>query len=304
MFSAAVFLITCSRYGEAAVGRADSWCQAGASLQQLSLKVGSILVSVTLKEAERLSAGIISVAALKFAVEVLLLSAVAHLCKGVDHQRIVYGAAVSAFYSAMCLSVRAAFLTTPLFRIVILAVTVWLAFGSGIQLLYKSCVYLLLNAAIGGLSLTMEGMKLWTIFAGALCISIVCVFVSADAGGCVPVELHYGSRKLLLTALRDTGNTLKDPVTGRSVLVIGSDSAQKLTGLSVHQLRNPTETLCSGIIPGLRLIPYRTINNEGGMLLALLLKDVRIGSWRGSSLVAFAPAKIGNGYEALTGGKV
>ena len=256
------------------------------------------------KEEERLSIGLLSVTVLKFLVEVLLLSAAGHLCKDKSGWfRILSAAAVSAVYCGACLCVRVAFLRAPVYRIGILALTVWLAFGFGIQLLYKSSVYLLLNAAIGGFSFSLD---LLALLAGAICICIVCMFTSVEneVGVCVPVELCYGNKKLALTALRDTGNTLKDPLTGRSVLIIGADSAEKLTGLSVQQLKDPAGTLCAKVIPGLRLVPYKTIGDGGGMLLALMLKNVKIGSWTGNSMVAFAPEKLGNGYQALTGGKI
>ena len=40
------------------------------------------------------------------------------------------------------------------------------------------------------------------------------------------------------------------------------------------------------------------------MMLALRLKDVKIGSWRGNALVAFAPEPFGkqDGYQMLVGG--
>jgi iron complex outermembrane receptor protein len=70
--------------------------------------------------------------------------------------------------------------------------------------------------------------------------------------------------------------------------------------LSADQLRKPLETI--GLLPGLRLIPYKTISGRG-FLLAMPMQNVKIGSYRGSSLVAFSPESIGNGnYQALTGG--
>lgn len=264
------------------------------------------MVQMILWGAEHMTVGMMSVV-LRFSVEVLLLFAASRLCKGrIDVWRIPAAALVSAAYSAVCLSAGGGFPALPACRILVLAVTVWLAFGFGRLTLYRGCVYLLLSAAIGGLSSGMEWKELWTLLAGAYCLCIVCVFVSGGGTGetTVPVEVSYGGKKLCLTALRDTGNTLRDPLTGNPVLVIGADSAVKLTGLSMQQLKNPAETLCTGNIPGLRLIPYKTICNGGGMLLALKLKNVRIGTWRGNSLVAFAPETIGNGYEALMGGQV
>jgi hypothetical protein len=104
--------------------------------------------------------------------------------------------------------------------------------------------------------------------------------------------------------LRDTGNGLQDPITGESVLVIGPEAAANLLGLTQSQLQNPVETLKQRTVPGLRLIPYRSVGQPGGMLLGLRIKEVTVGDRRGSVLVAFAPARIGGneGYQALTGG--
>ena len=123
-------------------------------------------------------------------------------------------------------------------------------------------------------------------------------------GRCVPVVIGLGEEKLELLALRDTGNTLRDPITGREVLVVGADVAGELTGLTREQLLAPVESV--GALEGLRLIPYRTVNNGSGFLLALRLQDVIIGKRRGNSLVAFAPEEISaeGAYQALTGGTV
>ena len=107
-----------------------------------------------------------------------------------------------------------------------------------------------------------------------------------------------------MTALRDTGNTLKDPVTGADVLVVAQQVAEQITGLNSQQLSNPVESI--GVIPGLRLIPYRTVGQSGGMLLALRIQKVKIGKQWGSRLVAFAPNGLcaDGRYQALTGGNI
>jgi hypothetical protein len=55
-------------------------------------------------------------------------------------------------------------------------------------------------------------------------------------------------------------------------------------------------------IPGLRLLPYQAVGLKDGVLPAKRFPDVRIGTQRGSGLVAFAPNELGIGYDALTGG--
>ena len=117
------------------------------------------------------------------------------------------------------------------------------------------------------------------------------------------VTIYYRDQVMSVIALQDTGNTLRDPVTGEQVLVLSSHAARKLTGLSEEQIRKPLETLASRILPGLRLIPYKTVGS-GGMLLAMKFDKVKIGEKLQSAVVAFAAEDFGKGesYQALTGG--
>ena len=135
---------------------------------------------------------------------------------------------------------------------------------------------------------------------GAAGIGFACLAIGKGRD-LIPVELTYGAQTVRLTALRDTGNSLRDPITGKPVLIVGADIAEKLTGLSPAALRDPVRTM--GSLPGLRLIPYRTVGNTG-FLLALRIPSVKIGNRQGSALVAFSPHILGSGYQALTGGTV
>ena len=115
----------------------------------------------------------------------------------------------------------------------------------------------------------------------------------------IPVELCYGEQIFQLTALRDTGHSLRDPITGKNVLIVGADMAQRLTGLCPRELRDPVGTMQS--IPGLRLIPYQTVGNTG-FLLAIFVAQAKIGERQGSAVVALSPNVFGSHYQALTGG--
>ena len=109
-----------------------------------------------------------------------------------------------------------------------------------------------------------------------------------------------------LVALRDTGNNLRDPVTGESVLVAGADVAEKLLGLSAYQLSHPVETLAYGILPGMRLIPYHAVGQPGGIMVAVRFRGAKIGNTYSDPLVAFAPEVLARGevYQMLTGGAI
>ena len=57
---------------------------------------------------------------------------------------------------------------------------------------------------------------------------------------------------------------------------------------------------------GLRLIPYNSVGQPGGMMLMKRFDNVKMGDKKGSALVAFAPERIGAGqvYQALAGGNL
>ena len=113
-------------------------------------------------------------------------------------------------------------------------------------------------------------------------------------------------RRINLIALRDTGNNLRDPISGESVLVAGADVAEKLLGLTSWQLAHPVETLASGAVPGVRLIPYHAVGQPGGLLVALRFQRAKIGNTFANPLVAFAPEVLAGGevYQMLTGGAI
>lgn len=241
---------------------------------------------------------------LNFAVNFMLLLASSRLaCLECTGLRAALGGGVSALYAAACTVPRLWFLQSRLWYAVSLLTVCLTAFGIELTTLRRGAVFCLLRLALDGLA---DGTDNYfdLIWAGSL--SLVCLY--GFRGGrwqrYIPVALCYGQKKVDLTALHDTGNTLRDPVTGRPVLVVGADIAGMLTGLTKQQLSRPVETM--GAIPGLRLIPYRTVGSAGDFLLALRIKDAVIGNRKTDTLVAFAPQELdGNGiYQALIGGTV
>ena len=184
-----------------------------------------------------------------------------------------------------------------------------IAFGVCRSALRRCLVFILLTMAVGGCAQIMGTGGFWSVLltAGGVCFLCFVGFRGRLGGqSLVPVELTYGQQHARILALRDTGNTLCDPVTGQSVLIVGPQIATQLLGLTPLQLQQPVETVASGVVPGLRLIPYRALGSASGMLTALRLHDVRIGKWQGSTLVAFAPQGLDTEgtYQALTGGAV
>lgn len=221
--------------------------------------------------------------------------------------RCAVAALMGAVYSGACLLPGFRFLGNLLWRCVSLCLMGSMAFGLNASALKRCGIFLLLSMAMGGIAMSVGRGNLFSlVLCAAVCLLLSWISFGGQVGGreYVPLKITYEGRSASLIALKDTGNTLKDPVTGEQVLVISAEVAGRLTGLTAEQLRKPLETLVFHPIPGLRLIPYRSVGNAGGFLLAKRFEDVTIGEKKQSALVAFAAEGLGKGeiYQALTGG--
>lgn len=245
---------------------------------------------------------------LNFLVDFLLLMGTNSLCgRPPGWKRAALAAALGGVYGGACLLPGFHFLGNTLWRLVSLALISGIAFGFSVSGLRRGIVFVLLSMALGGIALGLGSSGVVSLIAAAAGVFLMCFLGFRNklgAASYVPVELRYGGKSVQLTALCDTGNTLRDPVTGKPVLVVGAQIAQQLLGLTPQQLQSPAAAVTEAPLPGLRLIPYRAVGQPGGLLLALRLPQVRIGTWKGSSLVAFAPDGLSadGEYQALTGG--
>lgn len=256
----------------------------------------------------RMSEYMIGVMLLSFAIDALLLVAAGRLSDQSPRLiRLVIAAGVNSLYAALCLLPTFYFLGNLHWRIACLAITAAIAYGFSQAGFRGGLAFCFLYLALGGAVTAIGDGGIIGILCSAAIVCLLCGFglrFCPLENKYIPVELSYKNKCVSLTALRDTGNTLRDPVTGQQVLVISGDIATELTGLTREQLRKPLDAI--GIISGLRLIPYHSVDNNGGFLLAMRMHNSKIGSWRGSALVAFAPEVLNREgvYQALTGGTV
>lgn len=247
---------------------------------------------------------------LNFAVDLLLIIAANRLTGyPVRGLPTLCAAGLGAVYGAVCFLPGMTFLSGELWCFLVMIGMCTVAFGVNRSTLRRGALFILLNLSVGGLCLLVQAGRVGDICLAATGVCAASMLISRGnnpAAQYVTVMLRRGDRVRTIVALRDTGNTLKDPVTGNSVLIAGADVARDLLGLTPAQLRDPICTVVSGVIPGGRLMPYRSVGNPNGMLLGVRLDEVRIDSAPANVLVAFAPEQIGSreGYQALTGGVV
>lgn len=220
-------------------------------------------------------------------------------------RRWIPGAVLAGVYAALCLQPGLSFLGNGFCRILALIAVGVISFGTGVK---QIVLFMLFSFAMEGIVTGLGGGKLWVAMPSAVFIILCAVLFRSIRGQerYIPVELQFRGKHMKLTALRDTGHGLYDPITGASVLVVDANISRELTGLSEQQLRQPVEVMRQPPIPGLRLIPYQTIGQSTGLLLGTRISMVRIGGWQGCIMVAFAPEEFSSKgeFQALTGGSV
>lgn len=217
--------------------------------------------------------------------------------------RCALAATLGGIYAGACMLHGFHFLGNSFWRVCVLGLIAMCAFGTN-KSAWKRCgIFLLLSMALGGVAVCFGRRDVLGLVLAAGGIWMLCrIGFPGNMGGreYVPMRLSYGGNTVQLTALRDSGNSLRDPITGEPVFVVGGETARKLTGLTEEQLRAPLETLAVRPIPGLRLIPYRAVGG-GGMLLGLRMDSVTVDGRTQKAIVAFSGEEIGNGggYQAL-----
>ncbi len=122
------------------------------------------------------------------------------------------------------------------------------------------------------------------------------------------ITLSFCGKETLVTALFDTGNELLDPATGLPVLILEPTAAERLLPPELSWLLQELRAdnapalltrIPSGLRMRFRLVAYRALGRESGLLLAFRPDEVR-----GSPplLAAISPNRVSNGrYDALIG---
>lgn len=245
---------------------------------------------------------------LNFIVDLMLFMGTNRLAGyACNWKRETAAAAVGALYAGACILPGFHFLGNLLWRIVSLVFMTVIAFGTDRSAFRRGILFAFLSMALGGVAASIETNSFLTLIMAAAGVFCLCFFGFRGKAGrahYAEVELSYGGKIKKLRALRDTGNMLRDPITGRPVLVVGADIAWDWFGLSRVQLQNPISSIEKLRGMRFRLIPYRAVGQSGGMLLGVKFDEVKVDGKPSDILVAFAPDELdrGDGYQALAGG--
>ena len=248
-------------------------------------------------------------------------------------RRLLAAASLGGLYAVAAVIPALEFLQGGLFQLLSAAVMLLAAFGWKRATVKQGLFFFALSFAFGGAVLLavqllepdcvfLGGRAYYAVTAPALlllaglCYGLAAMVLGGwgthTGGDLVSLELELDGRRVTLRALRDTGNTLRDPLTGQGILVAGFSVLCKLlpqAGLSPEQLRDPA-ALIEGLsrrYPKLRfrLVTYEAVGVACGLLPAVRCR-VRQKGKTTTALVAFTETEVSahGRFEALMGGMI
>ena len=263
-------------------------------------------------------------------IDYLLLLASARIAgEPLYRLRFGLGAVLGGGYAVALFLPGMGFLYHPLCRLAAAVLMVLIAFRQSRRLLRQILIFFALACGFGGgvLAAGMLGGRTLTLGNGVFYSTIDLKIVLVSAAACYgvlslvfqrwgshsiqrgeirPVRIGIFDKEITLSALVDTGNTLSDPVSGQPVWVMEGIWMQRLLPeLDDNALRNPAGEMerLNGIWPGrFRLLPYRTIGVDCGLLLAIRMDWIEAGGERrNNGLIALSPNPVsdGGGYQIL-----
>lgn len=241
--------------------------------------------------------------------------------------RIGLGAAAGALYAALVFLPGMVWLARWPCKLASGVLMALIAYGGEARLLRVTVLFFGASAALAGtvlglellgnVSLTLEHGVFYTpldirllLLSFVACYFVLSLFfrrVGEHARDLARLDIALEGGRVTLTALRDTGHTLTDPADNCPVVVA---DGRALAGL-LPDWADPGDPIGSverchaAGSRRVRLIPYRAVGVECGMLLAVRSRGVAVnGKPLGKLLVALSPTAVddGGGYQALIGG--
>ncbi len=257
----------------------------------------------------------------------LLLAAGRMAGAALPRWRLGLGAAAGALYAALVFVPGMLWLARWPCKLAAGVLMSLIAYGGERRLLRVTVLFFGASAALAGAVLGLEllGSVPLTLENGVfytpldtrllLLVFVACYFVLSlffrrvgrHGGELVRLKLEFDMGAAEMTALRDTGHTLTDPADDRPVVVADWRALERvLPGWAdpADPVGSVERCHAAGSRQA-RLVPYRAVGVESGMLLALRARQVTAdGKALGRLLVALSPTAVddGGGYQALIGG--
>ncbi len=266
---------------------------------------------------------------LNFAVNYLLLLATAKISAVyASRLKIAFAALLGAAYALAAVLVAQTLLQSVWFKIGAALLMLLTCFGRERGLLRISLIFFAVSAAFGGVvlaaslagggsaeeALTPVSLKVLIISFAISYAVLTLVFKRLGrrrGGGVVHTLIEYSGRRTEINALVDTGNSLTDPMSGKSVIVAETSAVLRLFDSKAAEILLSDNENASHMIEKLseyglmfRLLPFSSVGTKRGMLIAFKPDRIIIdGRDKTGTLVALSPTRLSEGgiYSAIVG---
>ncbi|MBQ0038327.1 MAG: sigma-E processing peptidase SpoIIGA [Clostridiales bacterium] len=263
-------------------------------------------------------------------VDYLLLLSAARLCgRPLRRWRFLICAILGGIYAAAVFYFP--WLAHPAAKLLSGTLMVWLAYRREIHPIRQMALFFLLSGGLAGIllgfgiaagapafyldRLTYAQISWPVLIISAVTFSILLQILfrqGARHGGkeIMDMIISIGGHSQSVRALHDTGNTLRDPISGRPVLVLEQSMLKELLPSEVWHILNsniPPEEKMAYLHQQetpycFTLLPFRSVGVASGLLLAIRSDYIQVERKRYSrTLIALSPGSIsdGGGYQAL-----
>lgn len=249
---------------------------------------------------------------LNFIIDYLILLGSARIC-GIfmRRRRYIAAALLGGIYAAVSVLPGMTLLASAPAKLIFAALMSFIAYRGEQRFLRCLLVFLAVSALFGGAlwALSMGGGTVQTLplSFSTLLVSFLLIYgllslifrrsLKAADKRISAVLLRHSGNELRFFALRDSGNSLWDPISGAGVIVISPELALPLFG--EQSWATPAEAVMR--VPGMRLIPYSAVGTQSGLLAAFRPDHLELdGVSCDGTVVAISPVKInGDGYSAV-----
>ena len=270
---------------------------------------------------------------LNAAIDYLLLLTTASLAgERLCRRRYLLWSALGGLYAVAVLLPTLAWLGGTLCRFLFGGILAWGAYGGSSCRRRLMAFFFLLSGAFAGILLalgsafgdpTLMGRlymaqidwKFLLLSTAILSLLLKCCLhgmLQYGKGDLVEITIALQGREITVTALRDTGNTLCDPVSGGGVLVIEERAmlalldagTQKILQGSKRAEERMTALYNSKTPLKCCLMPFCSIGAESGLLLAIRSDWIRVGRHTYPRVwLAVSSHALGSGWQALWNGR-
>ena len=270
---------------------------------------------------------------LNLLVDYLLLLAAAEFCgRELRRWRFFFCAALGAIYAVLVFLPRCHWLSYPIVRCLVGVVLPFAAYFGEAHRYRLVAVFCLLSAGLAGVLMALGLMAgnptgllqkvyyanvSWPVLIGSAGIFTILLrlFLGQsgrhERGELMEIKVSLNGSVQTITALYDTGHTLRDPVSGKTVLIAEqqaflwtkdiADILNKKISVEEKMVRLHT----CGTPLRFSLLPYKAIGTSCGLLLAVKSDYILVdGRCYKGTLVALWEGEIadGTGYQALWSG--